>query len=229
VSSTTRVDRMMEIAAGVDAERKATRGYMGGDVAGGCDLDDADREPECEECRGAERPCAKCSSAPPGKPTPPAILKDASYLPSPGESFWVRCDVAGGWQKRKMERYCSVGFDDDHGFEHRLSDLGDTWRLTAPPTTLTEADESCGSVSDQGLMCLMPKGHDGEHCGIPATGAGLISSRVCVSSEGWFGHTERLEASLNEAASRYRFRDALAHIACLCSAIETQSPSVTNE
>jgi hypothetical protein len=34
----------------------------------------------------------------------------------------------------------------------------------------------CGSVSAQGLKCLMPKGHDGEHCAIPETGS--IPSRV---------------------------------------------------
>jgi hypothetical protein len=44
------------------------RGYMGGGTVGGGDPDDADREPECEECRGAERPCAKCVPTTPSLP-----------------------------------------------------------------------------------------------------------------------------------------------------------------
>jgi hypothetical protein len=92
-----------------------------------------------------------------------------------------------------MERYCSVGFDDDHGFEYKLSDLGLTWRLTPPPTALKDAEATCGSVSAQGQK--------------------LAAAEARVNAE-----------SLNE-----KLRDALAHVACLCSAIETQSPSATNE
>ena len=41
-------------------EGKNVRGWMGGDIACGADVDDADRCPECEECRGKEYPCARC-------------------------------------------------------------------------------------------------------------------------------------------------------------------------
>ena len=37
------------------------------------------------------------------------------------------------------------------------------------------------------------------------------------------------ESAINEASLKGKLREALAHIADLCSAIETQSPSVTNE
>lgn len=48
------------------------RGWMGGGTVGGGDPDDADRYPECEECRGKDRPCAKCeSNAHTPSPEPP--------------------------------------------------------------------------------------------------------------------------------------------------------------
>ena len=76
---------------------------------------------------------------------------NSSCLPSPGESFWARCDVPGGWQERKMERYCSVGFDDDHGFGHKISDIGLTWRLTAPTCTVTPWAVICRNHGQQFL------------------------------------------------------------------------------
>ena len=41
---------------------ESPRGYMGGGTVGGGDPDDADREPECEVCRGAKKEpaCAAC-------------------------------------------------------------------------------------------------------------------------------------------------------------------------
>jgi hypothetical protein len=51
---------------------------MGGDIAGGADVDDADREPECEECRGKESPCAKCW---PNTPSPAVIDPGVTGLP----------------------------------------------------------------------------------------------------------------------------------------------------
>jgi hypothetical protein len=56
---------------------------MGGGTVGGGDPDDADREPECEDCRGKEYPCAKCI---PNTPFPEA--------PEAREPFPVRGRVA---------------------------------------------------------------------------------------------------------------------------------------
>lgn len=55
-----------------------TRGWMGGGTVGGGDPDDADRAPECEACRGAEQPCAKCI---PPTPYPEAFVKPIPMLP----------------------------------------------------------------------------------------------------------------------------------------------------
>lgn len=57
---------------------KKVRGWMGGGTVGGGDPDDADREPECEECRGKDRPCMKCI---PNTPSPVTIDPGVTGLP----------------------------------------------------------------------------------------------------------------------------------------------------
>ena len=171
------------------------------DVAGGCDVDDADRESEQVQVRIC-----------------------IELLDGDGE-----LDESDSAQSQDMDREKACGV---------MRQLRSIWHLAIsaePSTGCSEGNiaEWVARSRETGLLNfdqLLAIGRECENLREYVAGKSKECEDAWKHQRYWESEAAKSRREADSLrALKDKLRDALAHIACLCSAIETQSPSVTNE